>query len=42
MAALNASEDVDTMARVAPVLNALGLRSAMLELLLERLIQRSS
>lgn len=42
VAALNASEDVDTMARVAPVLNALGLRSAMLELLLERLIQRSS
>lgn len=42
VAALNASEDVDTMARVAPVLDELGLRSAMLELLLERLIQRSS
>ncbi|WP_412546518.1 hypothetical protein [Maricaulis sp. MIT060901] len=42
VAALNASQDVDTMARTAPVLNELGLRRAMLELVLERLIQRSS
>lgn len=42
VAALNVSQDVDTMARTAPVLDELGLRRAMLELLLERLIQRSS